>query len=111
MQQILKRIKKFEKTLEIKPIPQEFNVLIRKNKKWLCNEMGLDHGSVVEGPPTDKDLALVFPSHIIGPFKTMAQAQNRLEQELETLKKQDPKRFLNIASLQKPITSPMEVTT
>ena len=93
MQQILKRIKKFEQTLGVKDENQGFFVLIRRKKKWLCDEMGLDTGSVVAGEPSEKELALIMPSHIAGPFATREQAIEYLAEELEKIRAADPRRF------------------
>lgn len=103
------KMKKYEKTLGVKTGPTEYFVLLRRKKKWLCDEMGLDQGSVVMGEPSERDLALIFPSHIAGPFTTREEANEYLAEELEKLKAEHPERFRNIASLQKPITSPIEV--
>ena len=100
MEKIVKRIKNFEKTIGVKDENQGFYVLIRRKKKWLADEAGLYHGSVVMGAPSERDLALILPSHIIGSFKTMAQAQAHLEKELKEIRLADPQQFSGLGELQ-----------
>ena len=104
------KMKKYEKTFGVKTEPEGFYVLIRRSRKWLPDEMGLDLGSVVSGEPSDKDLARIFPSHIAGPFSTQESAENYLTEQLAEMRVADPKRFSNLGALQNMIKpEPREV--
>ena len=109
MLRLKKKMMNCEQTFSVKAEPDGYYVLIRRSRKWLPDEMGLDLGSVVSGEPSDKDRARIFPSHIAGPFSTHEEAEEYLTEQVAEIKRADPKRFARLAELQKPIMSPREV--
>ena len=98
-----KKITKIEKTLGVTTNPDGYFVLLRTKKRWILDSVGNPVAVIVKGQPTDLTVAGVFADKVWGPFDDESEAQICLEAELEKIRLADPKRFLDVGSLQKMI--------